>query len=396
MENPWPDITHLVLFFLLLCVHRGISGHIPQMVTEENHTNHQGSQLPSVPPATVMQTVLQPQAPGFDDVCPVEIRVARNTIASAVENSSVALHCPVKHCEPRPAVTWCKLWSPAHCVTVNATDNIKMQWKYSETEPNTGTSDLIFTRVSMGDAGQYRCGVYGTVTIVSHHINVSVTDQPQDGNESSANTREPKTKNPFPDHPHLYIYAGIATLVVIVLLISFFSKRGCQGECCTCSCSITLYSSFSLAILHVLNAIFFFYLFLSGSNHSTKAEDAGIQYSVILRTHQASPRPSISDQSHNLYANPVRISGNDVHDKHPNRKTSRKKQEASSEAPPTRGSVPGQVAVEMDSSSAHDDMDPNTIVYATLNYRAMGRDQSRVCVQPPVEEHSEYASIRVQ
>ncbi|XP_048871671.1 B- and T-lymphocyte attenuator-like isoform X3 [Brienomyrus brachyistius] len=362
MENPWPDITHLVLFFLLLCVHRGISGHIPQMVTEENHTNHQGSQLPSVPPATVMQTVLQPQAPGFDDVCPVEIRVARNTIASAVENSSVALHCPVKHCEPRPAVTWCKLWSPAHCVTVNATDNIKMQWKYSETEPNTGTSDLIFTRVSMGDAGQYRCGVYGTVTIVSHHINVSVTDQPQDGNESSANTTgEPKTKNPFPDHPHLYIYAGIATLVVIVLLISFFSKRGCQG-----------------------------------SNHSTKAEDAGIQYSVILRTHQASPRPSISDQSHNLYANPVRISGNDVHDKHPNRKTSRKKQEASSEAPPTRGSVPGQVAVEMDSSSAHDDMDPNTIVYATLNYRAMGRDQSRVCVQPPVEEHSEYASIRVQ
>ncbi|XP_048871687.1 uncharacterized protein LOC125743061 isoform X5 [Brienomyrus brachyistius] len=359
MENPWPDITHLVLFFLLLCVHRGISG--------------------------------------FDDVCPVEIRVARNTIASAVENSSVALHCPVKHCEPRPAVTWCKLWSPAHCVTVNATDNIKMQWKYSETEPNTGTSDLIFTRVSMGDAGQYRCGVYGTVTIVSHHINVSVTDQPQDGNESSANTTgEPKTKNPFPDHPHLYIYAGIATLVVIVLLISFFSKRGCQGECCTCSCSITLYSSFSLAILHVLNAIFFFYLFLSGSNHSTKAEDAGIQYSVILRTHQASPRPSISDQSHNLYANPVRISGNDVHDKHPNRKTSRKKQEASSEAPPTRGSVPGQVAVEMDSSSAHDDMDPNTIVYATLNYRAMGRDQSRVCVQPPVEEHSEYASIRVQ
>ncbi|XP_072554395.1 uncharacterized protein [Paramormyrops kingsleyae] len=367
MENPWPDITPLVLFFLLLCVDRGISGHIRQAVTEESRINHQRSQLPSVPPATVTQTpqhrVLsqQPQTSGSDDVCTVEIRVPRHSNTSAGENSPVTLHCPVKHCGWRPAVTWCKIWNLTHCITVNETDNTDIQWKYSETELSIITSELTFTRVSMGDAGLYRCGVYGNVTAVSHTINVSVTDQTQDRNESSANTREHREEDPFPNRSQLYIYAGIASLVVIVMLISFFSKRGCQG-----------------------------------SNHSPKEEDAGIQYSVILRTHQASPRPSISDQSQSLYANPVRISGNDAHNIHPNRKTSQKKHEASSEAPPTRGSVPGQVAVEMNSSSVHDDMDPNTIVYAALNYRAMGRDQNRVRVQPPVEEHSEYASIRVQ
>nr|XP_023685175.1 B- and T-lymphocyte attenuator-like [Paramormyrops kingsleyae] len=194
MENPWPDITPLVLFFLLLCVDRGISGHIRQAVTEESRINHQRSQQPSVPPATVTQTpqhrVLsqQPQTSGFDDVCPVEVRVPRNTITSAGENSPVTLRCPVKHCGWRPAVTWCKLQNFTDCVTVNETDNIKIQWKNNETEPNISTSELIFTRVSMGDAGLYRCGVYGTVTAVSHTINVSVTDQTQDRNESSANT----------------------------------------------------------------------------------------------------------------------------------------------------------------------------------------------------------------
>ncbi|XP_048882977.1 uncharacterized protein LOC125749592 [Brienomyrus brachyistius] len=123
----------------------------------------------------LLSLVLINQLEGSDDVCPVEIRVARNTVTSAVENSSLTLHCPVKHCGWRPAVTWCKR-NPAHCITVNVADNIKIQWKYSETEPNTGTSDLIFTRVSMGDAGLYRCGVYGTVTSVSHLINVSVTE----------------------------------------------------------------------------------------------------------------------------------------------------------------------------------------------------------------------------
>ncbi|XP_048882965.1 uncharacterized protein LOC125749580 isoform X2 [Brienomyrus brachyistius] len=125
---------------------------------------------------TTVSHYIKVSVTGSDDVCPVEIRVPRNTVTSAVENSPVTLHCPVKHCEPRPAVTWCKLWNPTHCITVNATDNIKIQWNYNETEPNTGTSELIFTRVSMGDAGLYRCGVYGTVTIVSHHMNVSVTE----------------------------------------------------------------------------------------------------------------------------------------------------------------------------------------------------------------------------
>ncbi|XP_072554522.1 uncharacterized protein [Paramormyrops kingsleyae] len=120
--------------------------------------------------------VLTNRLEGSDDVCPVEVRVPRNTITSAGENSPVTLRCPVKHCGWRPAVTWCKIWNNTHCITVNATDNIKIQWKNSETEPNISTSELIFTRVSMGDAGLYRCGVYGDVTSVSHTINVSVID----------------------------------------------------------------------------------------------------------------------------------------------------------------------------------------------------------------------------
>ncbi|KAG9335021.1 hypothetical protein JZ751_006162 [Albula glossodonta] len=65
-------------------------------------------------------------------------------------------------------------------------------------------------------------------------------------------------------------------------------------------------------------------------------------------------------------------------------------------APPIRTNIANQTAVEMDSSSIHDDdsyRSDRTIIYAALNHRAPQQGPVRTSVA--MEEFSEYAAIRV-
>ena len=94
----------------------------------------------------------------------------------------LTVNCTItwQDCSSEPTVTWCKLLINNDCVKVNSTPDVAIHQERSLTEGNKIVSYLNFHRVEKHDDGLYRCEISGSLTVVSHTINVSVSGKSND------------------------------------------------------------------------------------------------------------------------------------------------------------------------------------------------------------------------
>ncbi|XP_061572071.1 B- and T-lymphocyte attenuator-like isoform X2 [Cololabis saira] len=149
---------------------------------------------------------------GEDSGCSSEIKVRRNTEYKAVLGEDFRIECPVAFCNAAPPeVRWYKdEISGRHAI--NSSDgHTEVEWKHEN--ESAGKSYLIFRNIQKNDEGFYWCQMPDTV---GHKIKVSVNeDQPES-----------------PENVWLYLYcgAGIVLFVIIAIIISVISMRGCKGK----------------------------------------------------------------------------------------------------------------------------------------------------------------------
>ncbi|KAJ8396405.1 hypothetical protein AAFF_G00019820 [Aldrovandia affinis] len=266
--------------------------------------------------------------------CSPAVRVHRNTEFTAVAKASLKIICPVQHCGLTLNVTWCKV-DMDNCIPVNKTDGITDGW-----EKNEGQLDswfLLFGNVNLDDAGHYRCGLSGSVTSVSHSINVIIAATNYGNINNNSNTTDRSLQEEDDDQgliwlPYIFICAGTMSVIVMAMAISFLFIYGCKR-----------------------------------SERSRKADPTNLQYEAP-KIYNASPRPDLpaSRLPHIRHATP-------------------------SGALPIRTNMDNQAAIGMDSSSTHDN--EKYITYASLNHQAPKK--SPTCTDISREEFSEYAAIRV-
>ncbi|KAF7214705.1 B- and T-lymphocyte attenuator isoform X2 [Nothobranchius furzeri] len=156
------------------------------------------------------------------DECDVEMKVRRNTVYEASVEGELRIKCPVVFCNKSPpAVTWIK-WEKTF-VPVTISDRVQLEWTTNQQE---GTSYLVFHNVLRSDAGTYRCGSGGSV---SHNIYLIVNDgKVNDTSTERAKTTNPGTKDNF--MMCMYSAAGIGAFIVMVIIVSVVSMRGCKGK----------------------------------------------------------------------------------------------------------------------------------------------------------------------
>ncbi|XP_063323693.2 B- and T-lymphocyte attenuator-like [Pelmatolapia mariae] len=164
-----------------------------------------------------------------DSDCSTEIRVRRNTVYNASVGQQLWIHCPVFFCnDSPPTVSWFKVEATDVPVNVSSDSHIKTEWKHLK--DSAGIFYLIFQNILRSDSGQYKCQGGGSV---SHFITVSVYDHVEITTVTQNNVRASATSAPDnTENLLLYVYsaAGIATFVIIVIIISVISMRGCKGK----------------------------------------------------------------------------------------------------------------------------------------------------------------------
>lgn len=98
--------------------------------------------------------------------------MARNTVWKASPGKQLKINCSVVLCSNlQPPLLWCKVDESNNCNTVNTTTLIQTQWtNFTNT---TGILFLVFTSISIDDAGLYRCAL--NEASVSHSVNVTVS-----------------------------------------------------------------------------------------------------------------------------------------------------------------------------------------------------------------------------
>ncbi|XP_039998446.1 B- and T-lymphocyte attenuator-like isoform X2 [Xiphias gladius] len=159
--------------------------------------------------------VLTLNADSKDSDCFVEIRVRRKTVYEALAGADLRINCTVAFCNnSSPAVSWYKVEEISVPVNVNGLSHVKTEWK--ELSRSEGISYLIFQEIRSSDSGLYQCW---SGNGVSHSINVSVHD---------ATTSNPET----PQNLWIYVYsaAGIVAFVIMVIVTSVMSVRGCKRK----------------------------------------------------------------------------------------------------------------------------------------------------------------------
>ncbi|XP_039858385.1 B- and T-lymphocyte attenuator-like isoform X1 [Simochromis diagramma] len=173
--------------------------------------------------------IITPDAQSDDSDCSIEIRVRRNTVHNASLGHQLWINCTVIFCsDSPPTVTWYKLEKTDVPVNVSSDSHIKTEWK--PLNKSAGIFYLIFQNILRSDSGQYQCHGGGSM---SHAITVNVHDHGEITTVTQNNVRVRTTS--VPDNTEtllLYVYsaAGIATFVIIVIILSVISMRGCKGK----------------------------------------------------------------------------------------------------------------------------------------------------------------------
>ncbi|XP_033956010.1 B- and T-lymphocyte attenuator-like isoform X2 [Pseudochaenichthys georgianus] len=146
-----------------------------------------------------------------DDGCLIETRVLRNTSYKAVVGEQLEIKCGVAFCkEAPPTVDWIKYEKTD--VPVNISSRIKMEW--GSINKSEGISFLVFPNIRLNDSGVYQCK---SGESNSHYINVFV----------NGSTHPEPTVNSW---TYMYFAAGIVPFIIIVIIISVVSMRGCKGK----------------------------------------------------------------------------------------------------------------------------------------------------------------------
>ncbi|XP_026014605.1 B- and T-lymphocyte attenuator-like isoform X1 [Astatotilapia calliptera] len=186
--------------------------------------------------------ILTPDAESDSD-CSTEIRVRRNTVYNASAGQQLWINCPVFFCNDSPTtVTWYKVEEAIVPVDVSGDSHIKTELK--PLNKSVWIFYLIFQNILRHDSGQYQCQGGGSM---GHAITVNVYDHAEittitqnnltDHGEITTVTQNNLTVSTtsVPDNTEtllLYVYsaAGITTFVIIVIIISVISMRGCKGK----------------------------------------------------------------------------------------------------------------------------------------------------------------------
>ncbi|XP_071186761.1 B- and T-lymphocyte attenuator-like [Salvelinus alpinus] len=327
-------------------------------------------------PLTILVVLLFPwDAHGEDSDCFPEIRVARNTVWRASPGEQLKMTCSVDLCSNSPP-SWCKFDESNKCKTVNTTALIQTQW--TNLTNTTGILFLVFTSISIDDAGLYRCELH---TAVGHSINVTVSERIEDTTDLYQNNDTTNITVSQRDSflewvwPYVYSSAGIVVFVIVVITISMLSMRGCKGAC--------------------------------PARKLRKEDQTENQYMAIPMTQQAFPRPN--PQPHHRQS----IRSHQAQDRLQAQPQAQAQAQPTPppdciyDNAPTRGprrthpapvqAAANQVAVSVDRddtySNGKEKEEESDIMYAALNHQVKPR--AAPCPAQPQEEGSEYAAIRV-
>ncbi|KAI4889455.1 hypothetical protein NFI96_000409 [Prochilodus magdalenae] len=130
------------------------------------------------------------QGPELD--CIPSIRVSRNAVWwKSSERETLKINCTVlieSHCWKNLSVFWCKIGDGDHCRPLSHSNHTGTEWRDISGEERMFF--LIFQRLSVEDAGLYRCRSDKPVSTSGHTINITVTAPVTDvevvGNENTA------------------------------------------------------------------------------------------------------------------------------------------------------------------------------------------------------------------
>ncbi|XP_074520265.1 B- and T-lymphocyte attenuator-like [Halichoeres trimaculatus] len=160
------------------------------------------------------------------DECEIGVKRRPNIEHKVSLGDELRIYCTVTFCKnPPPTVSWVKLEQSD--VPVNMSSRLSTEWK--TTRDLIGDSILIFHKTVTNDSGEYRCQSGGSV---GSKIKVSISDHARPNNTTEQTLINTSTPNPGGSGDMMmYVYtgAGIMGFVVIVIVISVVSMRGCKG-----------------------------------------------------------------------------------------------------------------------------------------------------------------------
>uniref|UniRef100_UPI003AABA9EA B- and T-lymphocyte attenuator-like n=1 Tax=Centroberyx gerrardi TaxID=166262 RepID=UPI003AABA9EA len=304
-----------------------------------------------------------------DSDCELQLKVRRGTVYNASLGENLRIHCPVVFCNNSPpTISWSKLDQSFTPIHFNSSTHITTEWEISGNLE--GILYLVFTNMLTSDSGVYQCHGGGQV---SHSVTVYVSDSVELTTvtvtwKNETNSTISQDRDFMETLPYVYIAAGIMALVIIVIIISVLSMRGCKGE-------------------------------------SKKERQTENQYMAIPMTEQPSAHPCLqppprgSSTSH--HALPSR-GPECIYDNTPPRPPDRKN---------TACLEPNQTTVSGDNDHVYgkkkqegerkrkkgrkgaEEEEESPVVYAALNHQMPPGASARP--PRPMEESSEYAAIRV-
>ncbi|XP_076159550.1 B- and T-lymphocyte attenuator isoform X2 [Alosa pseudoharengus] len=155
-----------------------------------------------------------------NESCSIKVLLKRNSKTEALSTESLKINCPVKYCDEKPAIRWCKLKNNTNeCSPLSDTDLMKTQW--SDTNEKAGISSIYFKRIAMNDSGFYRCLCEDTSErCTSHSVNVIVND---------ASNHQTTDKSEW-FWPAIYISSGITSVIIIITVLTCLGLRCRRGS----------------------------------------------------------------------------------------------------------------------------------------------------------------------
>ncbi|XP_041637503.1 B- and T-lymphocyte attenuator-like isoform X2 [Cheilinus undulatus] len=164
---------------------------------------------------SVLAVLLLATKADSEDECEVQIRVSRNKKYNALLGEELQIECPVNFCNNSPpTISWSKLEETNIPVNVSPGSGFRTEWK--TLKDLNGVFVLIIQNFVRNDSGVYQCQSGSTM---GHKINVSVND---------STTGSSGLQLDF--WTYVYVAAGIAAFVVIVIIVSVASMQGCKGK----------------------------------------------------------------------------------------------------------------------------------------------------------------------
>ncbi|XP_012507699.1 PREDICTED: B- and T-lymphocyte attenuator isoform X1 [Propithecus coquereli] len=153
--------------------------------------------------------------------CDVQLYIKRQSVHSVSAGEPFKLECPVKYCDDRPNVTWCKL-KGSDCLGLRDRFQPHTSWKEDK---NISVFILHFEPVSPSDNGSYRCFVnLSSKLITSHSTTIYVTDSTS---ASGRPSKEEMANTPW----LLYSLLPLGGLLLLITCFClFYCLRRHQGK----------------------------------------------------------------------------------------------------------------------------------------------------------------------